>query len=350
MPRVSICLPNLNMRPFLAERLETIFTQTYADWELFVYDSLSDDGAWELFQHAALKEPKMRAIQGPRAGPYPAWNECLKQTKGEFIYIATSDDTMAPDCLEKLVDALDRNPTCDLAHCPLRVIDATGSPSILKKWPDLTVFADGLGEFIKTPHIRKAPHDGLLHLMGRHVYLSITQLLIRRSLFQKIGNFPSTWGSFSDFNWEMKASLVASTVHVPDTWASWRIHPAQSTVFSKTSPLERSIMLEEMIADAITSSRPWIYKETFACPLIEKSKNLRTYHNFLNYERSFSMRRLYQLRQLLSGPVEIRSEIMHTFQKKRMWPEGFSDDVRSWINQIQGEPAISIDNPIKRKL
>jgi glycosyltransferase involved in cell wall biosynthesis len=224
-PRVSICVPNLNMRRFLPERLESIFGQTFQDWELFVYDSFSDDGAWEYLLGVARREKRMRLTQGPREGPYPAWNECLRQTTSEYVYIATSDDSMAPDCLEKLVAALDRNKHCDLAHCKLRVIDAEGRPKSPSNWPDATVFADGQADLIDRPHIRKAPYDGMIHLTGRHVYLSVAQLLIRRSLFSKIGAFPSEWGNISDFNWEMKAGLIANTVHVPDTWASWRIHP-----------------------------------------------------------------------------------------------------------------------------
>ena len=104
-PSVSICVPNLNMLPFLKERFDSIFNQTFQDWELFVYDSHSDDGAWEFIQDLAKKCDRMRIAQGPREGPYPAWNECLRRTGGEYVYIATSDDAMAPDFLEKMVTA-----------------------------------------------------------------------------------------------------------------------------------------------------------------------------------------------------------------------------------------------------
>lgn len=48
------------------------------------------------------------------------------RAQGKYVYMATSDDTMAPDCLEKLVAALERNPDCDLAHCTLRTIGSNG--------------------------------------------------------------------------------------------------------------------------------------------------------------------------------------------------------------------------------
>jgi glycosyltransferase involved in cell wall biosynthesis len=44
-PLVSICLPNLNTRTHLQERVDTIFAQTYRNWELVVGDNYSDDGA-----------------------------------------------------------------------------------------------------------------------------------------------------------------------------------------------------------------------------------------------------------------------------------------------------------------
>src|SRR5215468_4316023 len=88
-----------NMLPFLKERFDSIFNQTFQDWELFVYDSHSDDGAWAFIQDLEKTCDRMRIAQGPREGPYPAWNECLRRTSGEYVYIATSDDSMAPDFL-----------------------------------------------------------------------------------------------------------------------------------------------------------------------------------------------------------------------------------------------------------
>ena len=333
------------MRPFLSERCGSIFAQTFADWELFAYDSQSDDGAWEFLQSMASGEARMRLAQGPREGPYPAWNECLRQTTGEFVYIATSDDTMAPDCLEKLVDALDRNPDCDLAHCPLRVIDSEGALLLSPSWPDATVFADGLGDVVAMPHIRKAPHDGLLHLTGAQVYLSITQLLIRRSLFLKIGNFPSRWSNVSDFNWEMKAGLVASTVHVPDTWASWRIHPAQATALHRPKSLESDRVSEEMIQDAIRTCEPWMCETARNCPLFEKSKSMRDYSNYLTHEPSVVRRRLYQVGRLLSGPPEIRHKLISKFWRRRRSSAQLPEEIREWFNRSGMGPAISMDQP-----
>lgn len=252
-PRVSICVPNLNTRPFLQERFDTIFNQTFSDWELLVYDSYSRDGAWEYIQALASSEPRMRAWQGPREGTPGSWTPCVRAARGEYVYIATSDDTMPPDAIEQLVAALDAHPECDLAHCRLWPIDEHDAvvPGILDWWLNDSAFAQSSRGLLDRPHVRRAPHDGLLHLLGGSVYVSITQLLIRRSLFDRVGYFESTWGSIGDFNWAMRAGLTAHTVHVPDTWGGWRVHSTQATAGVSFLSEEHGDRIDRMIHDAI---------------------------------------------------------------------------------------------------
>ncbi len=158
-PLVSICVPNLNTRPFLEERFETIFAQTLTDWELLVYDSYSDDGAWEYITSVAEHEPRMRAWQGPREGTPGSWTPCLREARGRYVYIATSDDTMAPDCLEQLVAALEANPGCDVAHCMLRPVDERGElvSDSFDWWSTHAPFAASAGPLLHRPTSGRPP-------------------------------------------------------------------------------------------------------------------------------------------------------------------------------------------------
>ena len=257
-PRVSICVPNLNTRRFLPERFQTILAQSFEDWELLVYDSYSDDGAWEYILAQAAREPRMRAWQGPRQGTPGSWSPCIREARGEYVYVATSDDTMPPDCIEKLVATLDANPHCDLAHCPLRAIDDESREihTVSEWWRRESVFAVSSGPLLSVPHTRVAPFDGVLHLLGASVYTSITQLLIRRSLFERIGLFERRWGSVGDFNWGMRAGLVASTAHVPDTWGGWRLHRDQATAAVVYGSAEQTRNVDDMIEQALAACAP----------------------------------------------------------------------------------------------
>lgn len=217
-------------------------------------DGYSDDGSWPLLREHALREPRLRAMQAPPEGVYAAINRCIAEASGEYVYIATSDDVMAPDCLEKLVAALKAHPDCELAHCPLRV-QGLGAEQEQAWWLG-SIFARSAPGLIDRFHVRRAPLDGLLHLSGQTVYVSLTQLLIRRRLFDRIGAFEGRWGSIGDLNWGMRAGLVANTVHVPDTWAGWRIHHAQASQNAGGGTPEHSRRVEEMIDDALRRSWP----------------------------------------------------------------------------------------------
>jgi Glycosyl transferase family 2 len=344
-PLVSICLPSLNTRPFLDERIASILGQTFQDWELVVTDSYSEDGSWELFQALAREEPRCRIDQAPR-GLYPSWNHCLQQARGRYVYVATSDDVMALDCIEKLVAALEAHPDCDLAHCPLRITDGEGHPlqsAAHPAWPGCTVFADGLGTLAHRPHVRRAPYDGLLQLTGQHVILSVNQLLIRRSLFERTGYFQSAWGSVGDFNWEMRAGLLADTVHVPDTWTTWRIHGGQATAAVDLFSPERGRVIDLMIADAIAASERHLPPALFTAMTrdwVEPGRALRAYYAGLRERRDPGLRRSFQLAQLLRGPGRVRAEVLGRAVGRPRWPDVAPGRIRAWLGPYLGRPPV----------
>lgn len=333
-PLVSICVPNLNTLPFLRERFESIFQQTFNDWELFVYDSHSDDGSWEFIQEVARTDKRVRIAQGPREGPYPAWNECLRQTNGEYVYIATSDDSMSPDFLEKMLGALDKHRQCELAHCKLAIVDERGK-TLPKLWPECTVFADRSPELVETPHVRYAPYNGLLQLTGKHTILSITQVLIRRSIFSRIGDFPNRWGSISDFNWEMKAGLVANMVHVPNTGATWRLHSRQATAAQDFTSAEYFRKIDDMIHDAVLTCEPYLspaIKGAVTNNVVERARELRAYYRAL---RQFSVlrRRLFQVDQMLRVKP-VRREILGRVLGEPKWTDNAATEIRQWLESV----------------
>src|SRR4051812_10356534 len=115
-PLISICVPNLNKAKYLAERMETLLAQTFTDWEMIVCDSYSNDGSWELLQKFK-SDRRVQLHQVPREGLYAGWNECLRRARGQFINIATSDDTADAHLLERLVAPLQKRPDLSFAVC-----------------------------------------------------------------------------------------------------------------------------------------------------------------------------------------------------------------------------------------
>ena len=339
--KVSICVPNLNTRPFLPERFQTIRDQSFQDWELLVYDSYSNDGAWEYICQVAAQEPRMRIWQGPREGTPGSWNPCIREARGEYVYIATSDDTMPSDCVQKLVAALEANPGCDLAHCPLRAIDENGEDVVetRKWWSEASVFVQSSGPLLDCLHIRRAPFDGLLHLLGGSVYISITQLLIRRRLFDRIGGFESRWGSVGDFNWNMRAALLANTIHVPDTWGGWRLHGSQATAGIGLGSSQNARKIDDMIEHAIDTSQdflPSALRQRLVSRWLLEAKRRRAFTREVDARYSSPIkRRCFILRRFLTASIPAREYV-----KSRLQGGSPSDWVQRCLDEVGHGPAL----------
>jgi len=263
-------------------------------------------------------------------GIYPAFNRCFELARGEFVHIATSDDTMAPDCLGKLVAALEANPDCELAHCPLKAIDEHGDEGP-DWWSTSSIFARSSGEWLDRPHKRVAPHDGIVCLLGTNVYSSVTQLLIRRRLFERIGPYRSDWGSIGDFHWNLRAALAASAVHVPDTWGGWRMHSGQATAAVSFGSGEHDDKIDAMIDDAVECPAldPEL-RRRLRDPLVPRARELRRLLRVFDGRADAAARRRYVLGRLLHGSPAAIGYLASRLPGRDPWPRHAPASVRRW--------------------
>lgn len=224
---VSICLPHLNSMPFTRARLDSILAQTWPHWECIVIDSGSTDGSLELLQEAERQDPRIRLFSQSRQGIYPAFNESIQRAKGDFVYIATADDTLDSNGLELMVQGLLRHPDCGACHTPLVVIDEQGDRihGYYERFDVVRYF----GSWMDVPHIRRRPHDAVLASLIPSVYVSVTQMLYRRSVVDLTGPFPTEFGSAGDFAWHMRLAAVTDVLYLPEAVGTWRRHPLQAT-------------------------------------------------------------------------------------------------------------------------
>ncbi|MBI5822211.1 MAG: glycosyltransferase family 2 protein [Verrucomicrobia bacterium] len=224
-PLVSVCLPNLNTRPFLEERMETLLAQTFKEFEIVISDNYSNDGAWEFFQKFK-GDPRVQLAQAPRQGMYANWNECLRRARGKYCYMATSDDTCSPTLLEKMLAALERLPDVRIGVCGLQVIDEKGRAiPYLERLPHWQF----LGEWMHTPSIRNSETEFLLHAWFGTIWFSMTSVLFERSVLERAGYFRTDLCSHADQEWAMRAALCSDVSFMPDRLATWRYWEGQGT-------------------------------------------------------------------------------------------------------------------------
>ena len=111
MPKISIIVPNYNHSSFLNERLDSIFNQTFQDFEVILLDDKSTDNSTEILRHYTQNEKVSHFIINKKnsGSPFKQWKKGIELAKGEFIWIAESDDTCDLNFLEEQIKALQQN-------------------------------------------------------------------------------------------------------------------------------------------------------------------------------------------------------------------------------------------------
>ncbi len=136
IPKVSILIPNYNHKPYLKQRLDTVFGQTFQDFEVILLDDASTDGSQEILK-SYRNHPKVAhlIINSNNSGsPFKQWQKGIDLAKGEYIWIAESDDYCELDFLEKLIKVYEANTV--LVYCASNIIDSKGDIKGRHKWAD----------------------------------------------------------------------------------------------------------------------------------------------------------------------------------------------------------------------
>ncbi len=126
-PAVSVIVPNYNHARYLRERLDSVFEQTFRDFEVILLDDASTDGSLEILESYAKREEARLIVNGVNSGsPFRQWLKGMDLANSDIVWIAESDDTCDPHFLEELLPAF-RDDKVKLAYCNPYVIDESGN-------------------------------------------------------------------------------------------------------------------------------------------------------------------------------------------------------------------------------
>lgn len=121
-PDVSVIVPVYNVDKYLRECLASIAGQTLKNIEVILVNDGSTDRSPEIIAEFVARDPRFRCVERPNGGLSAARNSGLDEAKGRFIAFVDSDDYMAPEMLERLLDACTQCGT-KLAVCGVTHLD-----------------------------------------------------------------------------------------------------------------------------------------------------------------------------------------------------------------------------------
>lgn len=152
-PQVSIIIPNYNHTKFLQQRLDSVFNQTFQDFEVILLDDAStDNSVTVLSKYKSHPKVSHFILNKENSGsPFKQWQKGIGLAKGDCIWIAESDDYCELDFLEQCIQIFNENDSVGLVASPLVLFNNHGEIESVK------VFESELheGNFINSKFLTK---------------------------------------------------------------------------------------------------------------------------------------------------------------------------------------------------
>ncbi len=118
--KISVIMGIYNCATTLQEALDSLYAQTFQDYEIILCDDGSSDNTYEIAKTNVNKHPNIKLIRNKlNCGLNITLNNCLKIAEGEYIARMDGDDISHPTRFEKEVKFLDEHPEYAVVSCPM---------------------------------------------------------------------------------------------------------------------------------------------------------------------------------------------------------------------------------------
>ena len=123
-PLITVVIPVYNIEPYIKECLDSISAQTYENLEILAVNDGSTDQSKAILEVAAFEENRLTILDKPNGGLSDARNYGILHAHGDYICFIDGDDTIAPDYVKLLYEALSEDG--DIAVCDMEYVYEDG--------------------------------------------------------------------------------------------------------------------------------------------------------------------------------------------------------------------------------
>lgn len=132
----SVVVPLYNKASYIEFTLNSVLSQTFADFEVLVVDDGSSDTGPEVVRRVAGQDVRVRLVQQPNGGVSAARNTGIAEALGEWVAFLDADDWWHPDYLATQVAAIAAMPDVHMAATQLRRVPDAADWAPLP-WPEM---------------------------------------------------------------------------------------------------------------------------------------------------------------------------------------------------------------------
>lgn len=211
-PKVSVVVKSYNHAPYVRQTIQSILDQSFQDFEIVVTDDNSSDGTPDVVRQ--FHDDRIKLEVSPRNnGISMTMNSVIARARGEYIAILNSDDFALPGRLETQVDFLEKRPDVSaLFGLPLPV-DENGKQ---------TASFNDFDRALSFPDFNRSTWLNSFFFRGN--CLCAPTAMVRRSVYDKVGNYDPRLTNLQDFDmWIRVLKAGYNIVLLPEQLTAFRI-------------------------------------------------------------------------------------------------------------------------------
>ena len=241
---ISVIIPVFNGERFLGACLDSVFSQTFHDFEVIIVNDGSTDGTEAIAEkYRSLYPKQVFLIEKENGGQASARNCGMRRAAGSFIAFLDADDIWVPEKLTLQMEALAKT-KADVCYSDAEFFD-DGLVHSTRLFSQKTSFPDGI----------------IVKELLRTNFLVNSSLLIRREMITKTGwqDERRLFRNIEDYDYSLRIALHGATfTHVSDALVRYRVHTDQNSGNQVQSLLGLFFMYGKLLCDArIIKNRVW---------------------------------------------------------------------------------------------
>jgi hypothetical protein len=227
-PLVTIAIPTFNRASWLEKSVLDALAQSYENIEVIVSNNASTDRTREVL--TGISSQRMRVLhQQENIGLSPNWNACLEEARGQYIVVASDDDRIAPNLVERCVAVAALEPGIDL-------VVALGNVYLADE--------DRYVPEVASRKLRTGVWDGvdiLIEFLEGHLSVHDCTAMIRTSELRARGGYREGWPHVADLAAWLPLMLNGRVGLVNERCGTYSAHQA-----TQTSALSISVRLNDL--------------------------------------------------------------------------------------------------------
>jgi glycosyltransferase involved in cell wall biosynthesis len=205
IPPISVLLAVYNGGRYLRAAVDSILTQTLADFEFIIIDDGSTDGSSAVLAEYAAKDSRIRLVSRPNKGLTATLNEGLALARGEFLARMDADDTALPPRFERQIAYLREHPECVLVGSRVMLVDPEGLP--IRPWCHQLEHTE-----IDAAHLNRG--WPVVH----------PAVMMRTDAVRKVGAYRDQYNTLEDLDLFLRLAEVGKLANLPEILLHYRQH------------------------------------------------------------------------------------------------------------------------------